>query len=163
LIRECDDSGKVIDPTDPAERGQLRKDCLRHATWTNGVIDWEVYNLGLYGEKILSDLSSENNDSSGSDSDCVFLSATSGTYRKENVCREICLFQPPSSELRSEVSRSLVSRFREMTCFAEEVRVEYSMYTDVPDINFFRSKLDISSTRNEEDVVVLSLKNRVPR
>jgi hypothetical protein len=43
-----------------------------------------------------------------------------------------------------------------MTGFAEEVRVEYSLYTDVPDINFFRCQLDISYTGNEEDVVVLS-------
>jgi len=34
--------------------------------------------------------------------------------------------------------------------------VEYSLYTDVLDVNFFRSKLDISSTGNEEDVVVFS-------
>jgi len=30
------------------------------------------------------------------------------------------------------------------------------MYTHVPNINFFRSKLDISFTGNEEDLVVLS-------
>jgi len=33
-----------------------------------------------------------------------------------------------------------------MTQFADEVCKEYSLYTDVSDINFFRSKLDISST-----------------
>lgn len=43
----------------------------------------------------------------------------------------------------------------EMAGFAEEVRVEYSLYTNVPDVNLFRSKFNISSTGHEEDVVVL--------
>jgi len=47
LIRECDDTGKVINPTDPTERDQLRRDCLRHATKPNSVIDWEAYQLEL--------------------------------------------------------------------------------------------------------------------
>jgi len=65
LIRECDNVVKVIDPTDPAERDQLRRDCLRHVTGSNNVINWEVYNLGNYGENLFSDLSSEISDSSG--------------------------------------------------------------------------------------------------
>jgi len=76
-IRVCDDLGKVIDPTYPTERNQLRNDCLRHATRPNGIIDWEVYNLGLYGGNLLSDLSSDNSDGLSSDSDCVLLYATS--------------------------------------------------------------------------------------
>jgi len=84
--------GKVIDPTDPAERDQLKKDCVRHATRPNGVIDWEAYNLGLYGENLFSDLSSDNSDGLGSGSDCVFLYSTSGIDPKEEVCREICPF-----------------------------------------------------------------------
>jgi len=115
LIRECDDSGKVIDPTDHAERGRLRNDCLRHATRPNGVIDWEVYNLGLYGEILLSDLSSDTKDSSGKDSDCVYLSATSGTDHKEDVSQEIRSFQEPSSKLKSEESQP---SSREMMCFS---------------------------------------------
>jgi hypothetical protein len=89
----------------------------------------------------------------GSDSDCVFLSATSETNYRENVCRKVCLFQPSSSELRGEESRS---RSTEMACFAEEVHEEYSLYTDVLDVNLFRSKFNISSTGHEEDVVALS-------
>jgi len=151
LIRECSDSGKVINP---AERDQLRKDCLRHATSPNGVIDWEVYNLGFYGEDLFSELSSDGNDDLGSGSDCVFLYASSGTAPKEEVCREICPFHALSSELKNEVLTSSISRLRGMACFAKEVRVEFSLYTDVSDINFFRTKLDISSTGNEEDVVL---------
>jgi hypothetical protein len=120
----------VIDPTEPAEREQLRKDCLRHATKLNGIID-----------------------GSGSGSDCVFLYATSGTDPKEEVCREIYPFQLSSSDLKSGVLQSPNSRVFEMTCFAKEVRVEYSLYTDVPHINFFRSKLDISSTRNSNSPI----------
>ncbi|RHN74145.1 hypothetical protein MtrunA17_Chr2g0306971 [Medicago truncatula] len=43
----------------------------------------------------------------------------------------------------------------EMAQFAEEVLQEYSLFTNEPDITFFQSKLDISSSSNEEDVVVL--------
>jgi len=87
LIGECDDTSKVIDPTDLAKRDQLKKDCLRHATRPNGVIDWRAYNLGLYGEHLFIDLSSDSSDGSGSGSDCVFLYATSGTNPNEEVCR----------------------------------------------------------------------------
>jgi len=156
LIRECDDTGKVIDPTDPPERDQLKKDFLRHATRPNGIIDWEAYNLGLYGKNLFSDLSSDSSDGSGSGSDCLFLNATSGTDPKEEVCQETRPFQLPSSDFESEVSQLSISTELEMTCFADEVRQEYSLYTDVPDIEFFRSKLNISATGNEEDVVVLS-------
>ncbi len=45
-----------------------------------------------------------------------------------------------------------MARFR----FAEEVLVEDSFYRDVSVLNFVRTKLNISSTGNEEDVVVLS-------
>jgi len=42
-----------------------------------------------------------------------------------------------------------------MTQFADEVLREYSLYVDVSDVNFFHSKLDISATGNEQDLVVL--------
>ena len=42
LITECNELGRVIDPTNPAERDQLRKDCLKQATRSNGVIDCEL-------------------------------------------------------------------------------------------------------------------------
>lgn len=76
MIRECDDTGKVISPTNFVERDQLRKECLRHATRQNGFIDWEAYQLGFYGHKLFNYVSSDI-DSSGSDSDYVFLYATS--------------------------------------------------------------------------------------
>jgi hypothetical protein len=90
LIRECDESGKVIDPTDPAEREQLRKDCLRHATGPNGVIDWVVYNLGLYGENLFSDLSSESSVDSSSDSDYDSLLLQERIAGKTFVERFVC-------------------------------------------------------------------------
>jgi hypothetical protein len=39
LIRDCDEDGKLICPTDPNERDQLRKECLRHATGPDGIIN----------------------------------------------------------------------------------------------------------------------------
>jgi hypothetical protein len=42
----------------------------------------------------------------------------------------------------------------EISHFAKEVLREESLYLDVADVNFFWSKLDISATENEEDVVV---------
>jgi hypothetical protein len=79
LIRECDDTGRVISPTNSAINDQLKRDCLRNATRLNGLIDWEVYELGLHGHNLFSDLSSDsdNSGSSGRDSDCVLLYATS--------------------------------------------------------------------------------------
>jgi len=98
LIRECDEVGKLIYPTDPAERDRLKKDCLRHATGPNRIIDWDVYNLGFYREDLFGDLSSESSVTSGSDSDCVFLSATSGTNCMEDDFLELCPFQPSPFE-----------------------------------------------------------------
>jgi len=43
-----------------------------------------------------------------------------------------------------------------MVGFTEKVLMKGSLYTDVPDVNSFRSKFNISSTGHEEDVVVLS-------
>lgn len=43
MIKNSDEEGKLVCPTDPAERDQLRKDCLKHATGPNGIIDWDVY------------------------------------------------------------------------------------------------------------------------
>jgi len=152
LIRECDDTSQVISPTNFSEKDQLKRDCLRHSTRSNGVIDWEVYDLGLYGENLFSD--SDSGDNSGSD--CVFLYATSEIDPKEEVCREICPYNPSLFyPERKELSSSLLDDL-EMEQFADEVLQEYSFYTDMPDIDFFWSKHNISSTGNEEDVVVLS-------
>lgn len=70
----------VLSPTNSEERDRLRRDCLRHATRPNVVIDWEVYELGLNGGGLFDELStdSDSDSSDGSDSDCVFLYATSG-------------------------------------------------------------------------------------
>jgi len=93
LIRECDDTGKVISLTNSDERNKLRRDCLRHATRPN----WEVYELGLFGRRVLEELSSgsetNSNNSDGSDSDCVFLHATSRSdHRREVVWRFVVIY-----------------------------------------------------------------------
>jgi len=78
VIWECDERGREIYPADPLERAQLRRDCLRHATRPNGLIDWEAYNSSYFGHMSISDLSSECSSDDSDDSDCVFLYATSG-------------------------------------------------------------------------------------
>jgi len=85
----------VISPANSSERDQLKRDCLWHATRSNGVIDWEVYDLGLYGENLFSD--SDSGDNSGSD--CVFLYATLGIDPKGEICQEICPDKPSTSSL----------------------------------------------------------------
>jgi len=85
----------LFPPTNSAEKDKLKRDCLTHATKPNGVIDWEVYELGLHGHNLFSALSSDSDSigSSGSD-DCVFLYATSGIDPKVDSCQEICLYKP---------------------------------------------------------------------
>jgi hypothetical protein len=153
LIRECDDEGKLVSPTEPAERDQLRKECLRHATRPDGIIDWDKYYLGLHGEDLFSALSSNSSVNSSRDSDCVFLSATSGTQCKKDDCRDICATQEPS--LGSVEGESPV-RSLEMVPFAEEVLLEESLFVYVSALDSFRSKFNNSATGNEEDVVLLS-------
>ena len=43
MIRECDERGRELHPVDPLEKAKLQRDCLRHATRRNGIIDWEAY------------------------------------------------------------------------------------------------------------------------
>jgi hypothetical protein len=75
---------------------------LRHATRPNGVIDWEVYELGLNGDRLFGELStdsdSDNDSSDGSDSDCILLYATSLSIHG----KEICQFTPPPSKRKRE-------------------------------------------------------------
>jgi len=80
LIRDCDKSSRVISPTNSEERDKLRKYCLKHETHPNRVIDWEVYELGLNGDRLFGELSTDSDSGSGdgSDSDCVFLYSTPG-------------------------------------------------------------------------------------
>jgi len=42
----------LFPPTNSAEKDKLKRDCLTHATKPNGVIDWEVYELGLHGHNL---------------------------------------------------------------------------------------------------------------
>jgi hypothetical protein len=151
LIRECDGEGKLIQPSDPTEKDRLRKECLKHATGPDRIINWDVYYSGLFGEELFSDLSSESDTNSGSDSDCVFLSATSGTVKKDE-CWEIRPFQDAS---RGSIGGNLSSRSIGMSSFAGEVLAEDSLYVDVSVMDSFRSKFDISATGQEEDVVLL--------
>jgi hypothetical protein len=127
LIRECDGEGRLIQPSDPIEKDRLRKECLRHATGPDEIINWDVYYNGLLGEELFSDLSSESGTNSGSDSDCVFLYSTSGTVKKDEFW-EIRPFQDAS---RGSIRGNLSSRLIGMSSFAREVLAEDSLYVDV--------------------------------
>lgn len=79
---------------------------MRHASRLNGAIDWEAYELGYFGHRIIEELSSNsdnnNRDSSDSndDSDCVFIYSTSGNTRTgENI-----VYSPPIGVHRKEIS-----------------------------------------------------------
>lgn len=89
----------MISPANSSERDQLKRDCLWHATRSNGVIDWEVYELGVYGENLFSALSIDNDSSDSSGRDCVFLYATLGIDPKGEICQEICPDKPSTSSL----------------------------------------------------------------
>jgi len=73
VIRKCDERGRELRPEDPLERAMLQRDCLRHATRRNGVIDWEVYGLSYFGHLSMSDLFSESDSGDSNDSDCIQL------------------------------------------------------------------------------------------
>ena len=152
LIRECDGEGRVIPPANSTERDQFKRDCLRHATRSNGVIDWDAYELALHGEDLFIALSSDSDSISSSDSDCVFLYAKSGTDLKREFGQEICLFTPPPLERQEE---SFLGFELEMESFAEEITSVNSLYVEDDLVNFFRSERDISSTGHEEDVEVM--------
>ena len=100
-------------------------------------------------------LFSDSDSSDSSNSDCVFLYAKSRTDLKGEFGREICLVKPSSPIFQSKVLTLTRPSEIEITQFAEEVRREYSLYTEEPDVDFFRSKLDISTNGNEEDAVEL--------
>jgi hypothetical protein len=58
----------------------------------------EAYELGFLGCRVLGALSSDSDtssDSSGSDSDCVFLYATSGAYHKGEVVMKSVVIRLP--------------------------------------------------------------------
>lgn len=151
LLRECDEEGNYIIPSDPVERDRLRRECTKHATGPDGFVDWEAFHLGFYGESLFSDLSSDSD--SSRDSDCVIISASSGTSYREINRLELQPLELPFAELSGEESSP---GLLDMGRFAEEVLVESSFYTEVAVIDCLRSKLKISSTGHEEDVVVLS-------
>jgi len=134
VLRDCNESGMVISPTDSEGRDKLQRDCLRHATSPNWVIDWDVFQIALLCHKFSDDLSSDSSSSDGSDSDCVFLYSTLGPIQDKEVCDKELEF------------------IGKMDLFSDEVRNTTSLYNEIGNINIFRSERDISSTSHEEDV-----------
>ena len=142
VIRECDERGREIYPSDPLKRARLQRDCLKHASRPNGLIDWEAYNSSYFGHVTFSDLSSESSSDDSDDSDCVFLYATSG---KEIIaCAETQMSRRKgfiSSEVESDTE-----------FFGDDVQSYTSIYCDQAKVNLFRSKNAVSATGREEDI-----------
>jgi len=143
VIRECDERGREIRPVDPLERAKLQRECLRHATRPNGVIDWEAYSSSYFGHLSMSDLSSESDSDDSHDSDCVFLYSTSG---KEVVAYANHQMTRGKGVIGSDVDTDT---------FGDDVQSYHSMYSDQAKVEIFRSKNVVSSTGREEDVDLL--------
>jgi len=146
VIRECDKRGREIYPADPLERARLQRECLKHATRPNGVIDWEAYNSSYFGHMTFSDLSSESGSDDSNDSDCVFLYATSG--------KEIVACAKTEMPKRKGVTSSEVESDTEI--FGDDVQSYTSIYSDQAKVNLFRSKNAVSATGREEDIELRS-------
>ena len=129
VILECDERCREIYPADPLERAQLWRDCLRHATWQNGLIDWEAYDSSYFGHMSFSDLSSKSNSDDFDDSDCIFLYTTSG---KEIVAR----VSPQMTRGRGTTISEVES---DTETFGDDVQSYTSVYCDQAKVNLFRS------------------------
>jgi len=140
VIRECDERGREIYPADPLERAQLRRDCLRHATRPNGLIDWEAYDSSYFGHMTFSNLSTESSSDDYDDSDCVFLYATSG--------KEIVACAEPQMPRRKGVTSSEVESDTEV--FGDDVQSYTSVNCNQAKVNLFRSKNAVYATGREE-------------
>ncbi|RHN51389.1 hypothetical protein MtrunA17_Chr6g0468031 [Medicago truncatula] len=95
-----------------------------------------------------SDLSSESDCSESDDRDCVLLYSTS----ENNLGKEI-VASSPSKMVRGKGIRLACHEF-DTECFSDDVQRYDSAYNDQAKVNFFRSKLSVSSTKREEDIVL---------
>ncbi|RHN65806.1 hypothetical protein MtrunA17_Chr3g0083971 [Medicago truncatula] len=148
VVRECDERGVVLVPSNPIDRQRLRLQCLKHAKRKNGLIDWEVYDSTYFSHMNFSDLSSESDFSESDDSDCVLLYSTSGnSLGKENDA---------SSSLKMVRGKGIRLSCPESDteCFSDDVQRYDSAYNDQAKVDFFRSKILVSSTKREEDIVL---------
>lgn len=148
VVRECDESGREVFPSDPLDRQKLRLQCLNHATQKNGLIDWKVYDSTYFSHMTFSDISSESGCSDSDNSDCVLLYSTSGTSRGKEI-NEVS-----SSDMVREQGSQLACPEYDIENFSDDVQRYESTYSDQAKVNFLRSKLSISSTSREEDVAL---------
>jgi len=146
VIRECDERGRELGPIDPLEKAKLQRDCLRHVTRQNDIIDWEAYGSSYFGHMSVSDLSSESDSGDYDDSDCVFLYSTSG---KEVIAHVIPQMTRAKGVTISEVESDTEN-------FGDDVQSYTSIYCDQAKVNLFRSKNVVSATGREEDIDMMS-------
>ncbi|KEH26424.1 hypothetical protein MTR_6g055980 [Medicago truncatula] len=148
IYRECDERGKELAPSDFLDRQKLRLKCLKHATQKNGKINWEVYDSSYFGHMTFSNISSESDCSESEDSDCVLLYLTSGSHPGGDV-----LAISPSKMVRGKGSR-IACLESDTEGFSDDVQRYESSYNDQAKVNYFRSKISISATKREEDIVL---------
>ncbi|KEH26360.1 hypothetical protein MTR_6g053030 [Medicago truncatula] len=148
VVRECDERGRELPPSNPLDRQKLRLQCLKHATRGSGLIDWKVYDYTYFSHMTFSDISSESDCSEYDDSDCVLLYSTSGDpLGQEDVATS------PSKMVRGKGTQ-LACPKSDTKCFSDDVQRYESAYKDQSKVNFFRSKILDSSTMREEDIIL---------
>ncbi|KEH33519.1 hypothetical protein MTR_3g045050 [Medicago truncatula] len=148
VVRECDEKGRELSPSDPLDRQKLRLQCLKHAARKNGLIDWEVYDSTYFSHMNFSDISSESDCSESDDIDCVLIYSTPG----DSFGKEIVDISSSNMVCGKSVQRACQESDTE--CFSDDVQRYESTYNDQAKVNFFRSKLLVSSTKREKDIVL---------
>ncbi|RHN41169.1 hypothetical protein MtrunA17_Chr8g0363161 [Medicago truncatula] len=148
VVRECDESGREVFPSDPLDRQRLRLQCLNHATRKNGLIDWKVYDSTYFSHMTFSDISSESDCSDSDDSDCVLLYSTSGDPLGQGKTTTIL------PKMTSRKEKQLACLEVDAECFSDDVQRFDSAYNDQSKVDFFRSKIMVSSPMREEDIVL---------
>jgi hypothetical protein len=136
VIRECDESGRVMVPSTAEAKREIWNQCLKHVKRPNGTFDLNALETRYFGHPLFSDMSSssDSDGNSSSDSDCVFLYSSPGSL----VMRDGNRFPTICGDKR----------------FTDGVIHVESRFTDPHRIKFLRSKLEVSSTGTEEDVML---------
>jgi len=134
------------------DRSNLFSASIKHATRPNGSVNWTVFEEGYFGHQVISSSSSGSHSDSDSsfDSDYVFLYEKPGSPQG----REICRYSPLEPIYKGKVLCLMSSSESEMEVFPEDILQPLYFYTDMQRIDHWRSKNPISSTGNEEDVVI---------
>lgn len=73
FTRERDENNDLIDPRTHEERSRIWNNCLAYSRWRNGMIDWKLVKLGMFG--CYDSSSSSSNHNKSNDNDLVLSSS----------------------------------------------------------------------------------------